>query len=134
MTERPIVIAVVDDEEPVLRALHRLLRSAGLQVRTFNGGQAFLNALADVDFDCVVLDLHMPTIDGLEVLSRLACQGRKPGVVVITGYDTPESRRRVMESGAAAYLRKPMDGPALLNAIASVVGRLPSSDPLRPLT
>ena len=133
MAERPIVIAVVDDEEPVLRALHRLLRSAGLQVQTFNSGQAFLCALADSEFDCVVLDLHMPVVDGLEVLERLASRQIKPGVVVITGYDTPETVRRVMESGAAAYLRKPVDGPALLNAIASVVGRMSSSTPLRPL-
>lgn len=111
-----------------MRALDRLLRSAGMRVQTFNGGQAFLDSLADREFDCVVLDLHMPIVDGLDVLAKVADMRRGLAVVVITGCDTPESRRRAMESGAASYLRKPMDGPALLHAIASVSRRSADRD------
>jgi len=132
MNERPLVIAVVDDEEPVLRALDRLLRSAGLRVQTFNGGQAFLDSLTDHEFDCVVLDLHMPVVDGLDVLAKVREMRSGLVVVVITGCDTPESRRRAMESGAAAYLRKPMDGPALLHEIASVSRRSAGRDQQHP--
>lgn len=111
------LVAVVDDEEPVRRALERLLRSAGLETETFASGGAMLEDLARREPDCVVLDLHMPGQGGFELQALLAQRARRIPVVVLTGHDTPETFTRAMAGGASAYLRKPVDGDALLAAV-----------------
>jgi FixJ family two-component response regulator len=118
--ENPLV-AVVDDEESVRRALERLLRSAGIETETFASGSAMLEDLARCEPDCVVLDLHMPGMSGFEVQERLAARARRIPVVVLTGQDTPESFERATTGGAAAYLRKPVDGGDLLAAVAAAM-------------
>ncbi|MFO0826692.1 MAG: response regulator [Phycisphaerales bacterium] len=115
------MIAIVDDEEAVRRALARLLRSAGLDVATFATGAEFLISLGTTRPDCLVLDLHMPQLGGLEVQSRVAENAHRVPVVIITGDDTPEAHGRALAGGAAAYLRKPVDGQSLLNAIANAI-------------
>ena len=92
-----------------------------MSVESFAGGAEFLESLAERRPDCVVLDLHMPGVSGFDVQARLAQSRDSPPVVVITGQDTPESRRRVMDGGAAACLRKPMNDHVLLDAIASAI-------------
>jgi FixJ family two-component response regulator len=118
------LVAVVDDDEAVGKALNRLLRSAGLKAEIFVSGSEFLKSLEDHTPDCVVLDLQMPNVDGFEVQSQLAQTSSVP-VIVITGRDTPDAYERVKKGGATAYLRKPVDDSALLDAIASAVARLP---------
>jgi FixJ family two-component response regulator len=113
------LVAVVDDEESVRRALGRLLRSARFETETFPSGDEFLETLSDHRPDCVVLDLHMPKIDGFQVQSWLARANIRIPVIVITGQDTPESEARVMEAGAVAYLKKPVDAEALIGAIGA---------------
>ena len=114
-------VAIVDDEEPVRKALRRLLRASGLQAEGFASGQEFLDAAAQRQPDCVVLDLHMPGMSGLQALRKLqACAPALP-VVVITAHDEPETRAQCMASGAAAYLRKPLDERLLLNAISAAL-------------
>jgi len=115
------LIAVVDDEESVRKALHRLLRSAGFAVETFSSGAEFLESVRDHEPACVVLDLHMPQLSGFEVQASLAGAGARVPVVIITGHDTPEARDRVMAQGAKSYLRKPVDDLALLAAIRSAI-------------
>lgn len=115
----PPRIAIVDDEESVCRALVRLVRSARLEAETFGSGEEFLETVAARPFDCLVLDLHMPKDDGFEVQDRLARAGVRIPVILITGRDTPETRARALEKGAVAYFRKPVDGEALLEAIAA---------------
>ena len=118
MKKNRLVIAVVDDEESVRKALSRLLRSAGMTVKTFSGGAEFLQSLADCKPDCVVLDINMPVVTGFDVLGRLAETKAPFPVVVITGHDTTETCDRALGAGAVAYLRKPLNDQALLNAIA----------------
>jgi FixJ family two-component response regulator len=113
---RPL-IAVVDDEEPVRKALTRLLRSAGLDVETFPSGVEFLESLPTRRPDCVVLDLHMPLMDGFEVQARLAESSAPVPVVTITGHDSTETRDRAMAAHPTVYLRKPVDDQTLLDAI-----------------
>lgn len=106
------LVAVVDDEESVRRALERLLRSAGLKVVTFGGAEELLACVLDIAPDCVVLDLHMPGISGFEAMDFLPADCP---VVAITGHDSPEARAGARR--AAACLRKPTDDLTLLGAI-----------------
>jgi len=118
-----LLLAVVDNDADVRVALSRLVSSAGFEVETFASGAEFLHSIEDHEPDCLVLDLHMPEMSGFDVQEALAIARVAVPVVVITGHDTPESRRRALRLGAKAYLCKPVNDEALLAAIgAAVVG------------
>jgi FixJ family two-component response regulator len=117
------LIAIVDDEESVRRALQRLMRAAGFRAGCFASGDAFLASLHAERPDCLILDVHMPGMNGFDVQRALAQLGWPLPVVVITGHDTPDSRDRALAGGAAAYLCKPVDGPLLLGAVSRALGR-----------
>jgi FixJ family two-component response regulator len=108
----------VDDEEPIRKALKRLLRSVGMQVDTYPSGVEFLESLSTRWPDCIVLDLHMPVVNGFEVQEQLAESGVTVPVVVITGHDSDETRRHALARFPVAYLRKPVNDQVLLDAIA----------------
>jgi FixJ family two-component response regulator len=116
------LIAVVDDEESVRRALARLLRSSGFDSDLFSSGDDFLAAVPEQKPDCIVLDLHMPKVDGFGVQTWLAKAGIQIPVIVITGHNTAEAHERAMNAGAVAYLKKPVDADALLAAINAAIG------------
>jgi FixJ family two-component response regulator len=122
-------IAIVDDEESIRRALGRLIRSAGFAAETFASGDEFLETISDHEPDCIVLDLHMPKVDGFRVQAWLSRAGYRIPIIVITGRDTPKTSTLVMSSGAFAYFRKPVDGDALLNAIAVATKKNGDSTP-----
>jgi len=122
MNTEKAVIAVIDDEESVCKGLERLLRSAGLTAKTFLTGADFLRFLETGRPDCVVLDLNMMPMNGFTVLRRLALKRSKLPVIVITGDDREETYEHAMNQDIAAFLRKPVDGQVLLDAIAEVVG------------
>lgn len=115
-------VAVVDDDEGVRRALGRLIRSFGYEAEVYPTAEDFLASLSDHVPDCLVLDLHMPGVDGFETQSRLKRADLRLPVVVITGHDTPESEARALAGGARTYLRKPIDQGTLLQALRSAVG------------
>ena len=119
MAEPAPFVAIVDDEEPIRKALKRLMRAANLEAEGFASGAAFLDSLSTRLPDCVILDLHMPGMSGLQVLQRLQEAGLRVPVVVVTAYDEPETRRDCLAAGAAAYLRKPLEDHLLLDAVAS---------------
>jgi FixJ family two-component response regulator len=114
-------VAVVDDEEPVRKALKRLLRASGLEAEGYASGKEFLEASAQREPDCVVIDLHMPAMSGLQVLRALQAARRNIPMVIITAHDAPETREQCMAAGAAAYLRKPLDEHVLLGTISAAV-------------
>jgi FixJ family two-component response regulator len=114
-------VAIVDDEEGIRKALGRLLRAAGLEAHGYANGQEFLTAAAERRPDCVVLDLHMPGMSGLQVLRKLKTAGLLLPVVVITAHDEPETRQECLSTGARAYLRKPLEDRLLLNAISAAM-------------
>lgn len=125
MTKPRSLIAVVDDEEPIRKALRRLLRSAGLDVETFQSGAEFLESLTTRRPDCVVLDLHMPVVSGFEVQARLAESGISLPMVIITGHDSDETRDRALAGFPVAYLRKPVNDQVLLDAIELALSHNP---------
>ena len=101
MTKTQPHVAVVDDEEPIRKALMRLLRSAGLSVETFGSGSEFLQSLDTRLPDCVVLDLHMPQMNGFSVQAHLARKCAELPVIIVTGQDLPNARERTMQGGAS---------------------------------
>jgi DNA-binding response OmpR family regulator len=121
MSGRRIVVSIVDDEAAVRKALGRLLSASDLDAETFASGQAFLDSLPNRQPDCLVLDLHMPGLSGLEVLHRLSWSDSRVPTIIITAHDEPETRIQCLAAGASAYLRKPLDGQALLAAVTNAV-------------
>ena len=119
MTKACLLIAIVDDEEPVRKALMRLMRSVGLSVETFASGPEFLKSLDTRLPDCVVLDLHMPQMNGFNVQAHLARKYAALPIIIITGHDLPQARERAMQGGASAFLRKPVLDRTLFGAISA---------------
>ena len=117
MTKSPIVIAVVDDEASVRRALARLMSSAGLEAETFSCGGDFLESLQTHSPDCLLLDIQMPGMDGFEVQARLQRTGVRIPVITITGEDPAEARARALGASSVAYLSKPLEERVLFEAI-----------------
>jgi FixJ family two-component response regulator len=114
-------IAIVDDDEAVRRALLRLMRSAGVPAQAYAGGAALLDAIALAALPpcCVVLDVHMPGLSGLEVQARLAAIAPATGVIIMTGHGTAEEQARAMRLRPLAYLAKPVNDQQLLDAIGA---------------
>ena len=112
MQSRAPVVAIVDDEPGVRRALGRRLDLSGFEARPFASGDEILAHLDGVD--CVILDLHLPGMSGFDVLKALAMREACIPVVVLTGNDTPANRARSLAAGARAYLTKPVDDEDLL--------------------
>ncbi|SDR63374.1 Response regulator receiver domain-containing protein [Rhizobiales bacterium GAS113] len=125
MSNRRPLIAVVDDDESVCKALRRLIVASDMDAMTFVSGQTFLDSLPDHRPDCVVLDLHLPQMSGMDVLRALANATWQLPVIVITGRDEPASRARCLSAGALAYLAKPLDQASLLQAIGEAVRGAP---------
>lgn len=116
-----MLIAVVDDDESVRRAMRRLLQAAGLEVEIYASGTEFLEALLHRRPSCVVVDLHMPGMSGLEIQSRLVDSGADIPVIFMTAHDDRGARDRALQAGAAGYLRKPFSEEVLLEAIHAAV-------------
>jgi FixJ family two-component response regulator len=121
MHEQRPRVAVVDDDVSVRRALERLLRAAGFDPSTFGSAHELFYFLETQRPDCLILDLHMPGMNGLEVQRRLRETGIRLPVVVITGHDEPETRAQCLTAGAAEYLCKPLNDQALIGAIQSAL-------------
>jgi FixJ family two-component response regulator len=114
------VIAIVDDDAGVRRALRRLLISLDYQPIVFASGEASLDSLGAERPRCVLMDLHLPGLKGIDVLERLRTGRVSLPVIVITGLDQPGMRERCLTAGAASYLTKPLDRSALGSAIERV--------------
>jgi FixJ family two-component response regulator len=112
-------VAVVDDEASVRKALRRLFASAEIDCSVFTSGQAFLDSVRQRVPDCVVIDLHMPGLTGLEVQRELRSGGIRVPTIIITAHDEADSRARCLAAGAIACLRKPFDDKALLDLVSS---------------
>jgi FixJ family two-component response regulator len=115
------LIAIIDDDRSVRKALQRLLRSADLDADTFGSGQEFLDSVDGDPPDCLVLDLQMPEMNGLELQRQLIQSGRRLPTIVITGHDEPGMEAQCMAAGASGYLRKPLDDKVLLDAIRHAI-------------
>ena len=121
------MIFIVDDDGSVRSSLVRLLRSAGFAAEAYSAAEDFLRDARPDAGSCVIIDVHMPGMNGLELQQELVRRPDVPRIIMITAYDDPETRRKVLEAGAATFLRKPFNEAALLNAVAPAV--VPHSQP-----
>lgn len=119
------VIHVVDDDAPFRRSLVFLLESVGWRVAAHASAEDFLaiHARLPPDFGCLVLDIRMPTMSGLELQEQLRARGALPPIVFITGHGDVELAVQAMKHGASDFLQKPFKDQALLDAVAAAVRR-----------
>ena len=110
-------IYLVDDDASVRKALKRYLMSLGLQVDIFVSAEDFLERLPSRTSGCLILDVRMPGLSGLELQDRLRTSGYNFSVIFITAYANPQDRERALNAGAVAYLTKPVKDDALLEAL-----------------
>jgi FixJ family two-component response regulator len=115
-------IAIVDDDPAVLKALSRLLRSRGFRVEKFESGQEFLAALPHGLPECLIVDLQMPGMSGLELHKHLVRNGIPIPTIMITAHGEAASRGRHEEASLAAFLLKPLQESTLFAAIDKAIG------------
>jgi FixJ family two-component response regulator len=110
-------IAIVDDDPSVLKALARLLKVRGIEVRTYRSARDFLTSLPDGRPECLVVDLQMPEMTGLELQRHLIRTGIRIPTIVITAHNEGEMRELCKSMGASDFLSKPLQDTSLLAAI-----------------
>ncbi len=125
---KPPTVFVVDDDDSVRRALKRLLTVNGYQVMTFESAEDFLLGNRGRGEGCIVLDISLPGMSGLDLYEHLASSGRNYPVIFITAQDNPEWQGRATETDAIAYLRKPFDQQSLLGALDAAFSKVEESD------
>jgi two-component system response regulator FixJ len=124
-----LVVYLVDDDASVRRALTRLLRSIGLETFAFASAAAFLRAGPWVPEACLILDVQMPDMTGWELLDHLQASGISLPVIIITAYNNVHMRDRTRQAGVVAYLQKPFDDQALLEALQRARSQRPQGSP-----
>ena len=122
-------IAIVDDDEPLRRALSRLIGAFSFQVRTYGSGREFLNSLSAGTPACLILDLQMLEMTGLETAQHLAELGLRIPTIFLTARDEPSARSSCEIVGGIAFLLKPVMSDLLLDSINSAMGE-PCAQPL----
>jgi RNA polymerase sigma factor (sigma-70 family) len=122
MTDRPVV-SVVDDDASVRRSLARLIQSAGFSVETFSSAQAFLAEDHSRDPACLVLDIQMPGVSGLDLQEDLLGAGLDVPIVFITGHGSVPQTVQAMRAGAVDFIEKPFSEEQLLRAVRQAIDR-----------
>lgn len=113
----PPLISIVDDDESVRESLWGFLRSVGFSVDTSASAEEFLNSDQPRDADCLILDVRMPGMSGIELQRRLVAGSSKIPVIFITAYEDEGMRSQALGAGAGAFLIKPFSEDALLESI-----------------
>jgi len=111
------LISIIDDDEAIRRSLDDLIRSAGLRARVFSSAEAFLQSNQMSEIDCLILDLCLPGMSGLELQRQLAEGNFDLPIILMTAHERGDQRRQAVEAGAVAFLNKPFEEADLLNAI-----------------
>ena len=117
------LVSVVDDDESVRVAIQNVLRSAGLRTEIYACAEDFLDLGHPEDSDCVVLDVRMPGMTGLQLQRRLADEGLSIPTIFVTAYADESASRQALAAGASAFLPKPFDPDGLLRSVKSVLSQ-----------
>jgi len=118
--KRPVVF-VVDDDESVCKALKRLIKSVGIKARTLSSAEEFLNQGCQNVQGCLILDVRMPGISGLELQEKLVGSGSIMPIIFVSAHEDTKAREQAMKAGAVAFLQKPFEDQKLLNAVYSAL-------------
>ncbi|WOH74041.1 response regulator [Bradyrhizobium sp. NDS-1] len=113
-------IAVVDDNPSMLQGLNRLLSAYGFRVLTFASAESFLEADAGCAADCLLLDVHLAGISGIELQRRLISSGRELPVIIMTAIDSEAIRQEAFDAGCIAFLKKPFLSKLLIDALDKI--------------
>jgi len=124
LSEKCFTVFVVDDDDSVRKALKRLLNANGYQVMAFESAEDFLLSGRFRAKGCIVLDIHLPGMSGLDLYEKLVSSEAPYPVIFITAQDNPQWQERAGAAGAVAYLRKPFDQQLLLDSLDTVCNRL----------
>jgi len=115
------LISIVDDDESVRRTTTLLIESFGFRAAAFESAETFLRSGNLHDTSCLIVDVQMPGMNGLQLQSHLAAEGCGIPIIFITAYESNDSRQRAMQAGAAAFLGKPFSDDQLLQIIRSAL-------------
>jgi FixJ family two-component response regulator len=116
-----ILISIVDDDEQVRVAVGRLMKAHGYLVETFDSGASLLSSEHFADSDCLIADVQMPGMSGLELHDRLIAAGLRIPTILITGHPDERVRSRALQAGVFRYLNKPIDAADLLFCVRSAL-------------
>jgi FixJ family two-component response regulator len=118
---QPAVISIVDDDESVREATKGLVRSLGYAVATFGSAEEFLNSERRYDTFCVIADVQMPGVSGVEMQRRLIDEGQRLPMIFVTAFPEDRIREHVMEAGALGFLSKPFSEEHLIGCLDSAL-------------
>jgi two-component system response regulator FixJ len=121
------LVHLVDDDEAIRRSVGFMLKTSGFQVRTYESGVDFLKSATNLDPGCILLDIRMPGMDGLEVLGALRAKGVSLPVIIMTGHGDVSLAVQAMKAGALDFIEKPFEKAVLLSAIEHGIERLKRS-------
>src|SRR5690242_10905995 len=121
ITTKEPLISIVDDDVSVRRSTRRLLRCCGLRAEVFTSAEDFLQSGLAAETTCLLLDVRMPKMDGLELQRRLDETRQLIPIIFLSARASEEEERRALRAGAANFLRKPVSKEALLRAISAVL-------------
>lgn len=116
-----LLVYIVDDDESVLKSLARLMRSASIESRAYESPQRFLAEVRNEDRACILMDVTMPRMSGLEVAKQLKEKGITLPVIALSARDDEDTRQLARDLGVQFFLRKPVDDQALIDAISWVM-------------
>jgi FixJ family two-component response regulator len=121
MPETQSAIAIIEDDASYRRALERLLRASGFEARTFASAEDFLASAKSGSYACLILDIHLPGMSGLDLLDHLTASCQSRPAILITGQDQDSQRERAFRIPNSVYLGKPLVGTVLLDAVRSLL-------------
>lgn len=115
------LVAIVDDDRSIQNALKDLMESAGLSARSFASGEEFLKSNQRSETACLVADIRMPGMSGLELQAQLKAEGSRIPIIFITAHGNAEMKMQAMAAGAVEFLSKPFDDEVLLEKIRAAL-------------
>jgi FixJ family two-component response regulator len=115
--DRVPLISIVDDDPSIRVSMENLVRSIGFDAHSFDSADKYLNSPVRHRTSCIISDVQMPGIDGLDLQSNLAAENDRTPIIFITAFPQPDIKRRAIDAGAICFLTKPFDGQSLINCI-----------------
>jgi FixJ family two-component response regulator len=120
-SSRTGIIAIVDDDEPLREALSSVMKAAGFSTGTFASAEEFLDADGQLETTCVILDVRLPGMSGIELQRRLSADNNDVPIIFVTAHGDASLRDSLMKAGAAGFLNKPVRSDALLKQIRTAL-------------